>query len=373
MLNLDPIVKINLNVGTSTTVANVYDVGLVLGSSKADEEDEDYIIPLEDRVVSFANLAEVEEAGFTESMPEYLAAAKYFGVNPAPRALLIGVIDEDNSETPAQALAAVMQITLDFYGVYVPNATNEQITAIASYLGNINHGVLFYDQTGEPSAAVQSTSILYKQNENGSNRVIGTVCDLYGSAAVMGVAMGLERRYAESAFSLCYKEIRGLNLPAVTETLVNQIKALNGNVYVSRGRNLTLYEVGTTASGDRYDAILYRDEMCDELRNACVSIIASQTTRIPMSDSSNALFSSAISEVLNGFTARGILEEKAFTGSSAYVEEGTVLTNGYLVITRSYDTQTEEDRKAHKAMPITIFVNMTDTVESIELTINVQR
>ena len=74
------------------------------------------------------------------------------------------------------------------------------------------------------------------------------VCDAV-SAAVMGTAMGLELSHKDSAFALCYKTIQGIQPSDLTQSQVDRIKALNGNVYVARGYTHFLLENGTMANG----------------------------------------------------------------------------------------------------------------------------
>lgn len=375
MLNLDPVVKVNINVNAGTALSGVYSVGLILGSTKSASE---FVIPTTERVRTYYNAADVK-TDFGANAPETLAAEKYFGVNPAPRTLLIGVIDNtveeeegDPAETPVQALAAVLQKTNAFYGIYVPSISDTEITAIATYLGTLEHHVLFVDQTGTPDQAVSESSILSLQFVTKSKRVMVTVCNPYGSAAVMGMAMSLARTHSDSNFAMCYKTIPGLNLLDITENLATQIKALNGNIYVARGFAYTLFETGTTSSGIRYHEVLYIDEIADAIRNACVGALVNSDTPIPMNDTANSIFSGIIGVALDDFVGRGILANGVYRGISSVLETGDTI-NGYAIVTRSYDEQTDADREAHKAMPITIFLNFAGAVESIELTVNVQR
>lgn len=72
------------------------------------------------------------------------------------------------------------------------------------------------------------------------------------AAALLGLAMGLQLTHPNSAFALCYKSIAGITPMTLTEAQASAIKALNGNVYLTRGYTHRLLELGSTASGLRY-------------------------------------------------------------------------------------------------------------------------
>ena len=98
----------------------------------------------------------------------------------------------------------------------------------------------------------------------------------YDTAALMGTAMGLERKTGDAggSFVLCYKPLYSLEPSDLTEAQVDAIEEKNGNTYVVRGGNHLLLEKGSTASGYRYDEVLYLDEIADELQSTAVALLA---------------------------------------------------------------------------------------------------
>ena len=51
----------------------------------------------------------------------------------------------------------------------------------------------------------------------------------------MGTAMGLAREAGDAPFALCYKQIAGMQPTVLTESEIASVKALNANVYITRG------------------------------------------------------------------------------------------------------------------------------------------
>ena len=193
------------------------------------------------------------------------------------------------------------------------------------------------------------------------------------AAAVMGTAMGLQLAHTASAFSLCYKAVGGMLPSDLTQSQVDAIQALNGNVYVTRGYTHTLLEKGSTPSGWRYDEVLYLDMIAQDLQNAAVSLLAENPDKLPQTDDASAQFMNAFSSILIGYTNRGVLATASWRGTAVgSIQAGDYIENGFALWADSYDTQSEADRAAHKAVPIQVALTLAGSLESIVITVNVR-
>ena len=161
---------------------------------------------------------------------------KYFSASPSPSQLLVSCYP--TSESLVQALDAVLDSTADFYGVCLADTrTDAELLALDTHISGLDHPLmLFLPLIGTPAAVVAANSLLDKLYAAGTKRVIATYTTVVSdAAAVMGTAMGLQTAHAASAFSLCYKSVGGIQPSALTQSQVDAIEALNGNVYVTRG------------------------------------------------------------------------------------------------------------------------------------------
>ena len=364
MLTLDPIVTVNINVASPLTSASVFDVGLILGPSD--------VISASDRVASVSSPADLLTLGFTPSSAEYLAAQKYFGVSPAPASLLVGRVN--TGETPVEALTAVLEKTRAFYGVYVCTLTDENALAMAAALDALDRFCLFYGVTGTVTSVTASSALLSAMKATGTHRTLGTyLTSANEAAAVMGLAMGLARAHAADSFALCYKTAASLTPVTMTQAEVNAVKALNGNVHITRGLSRNMLENGAVASGLRYDEVLYLDQIASGLQEACLRVITDRTDRLPQSDTATTVFFNAITAVLAPYASRAILSTTTWHGTpSGPISPGDTIENGFALWADSYDDQSPADRAAHKAVPLHILLCLTGSVESIVLTVNVQ-
>ena len=370
MLSMNTIAGVTVNVIRSADRPTSFDTGLLLveDGSFADSK----------RLKPYASSAEAAAGlaadGFDDSSGAYQAAQKYFAASPAPSRLLVSCYPA--SESPVQALDAVLDRTPDFYGVALADPrTDEELLALDMHLAGLDKPVmLFLALTGTPDSVTAADSLLDRLYSAGSRRVIATYASaLSDAAAVMGTAMGLEAAHLSSAFSLCYKPVGGMQPSDLTRSQAEAIEALGGNVYVTRGYTRMLLEKGSTPSGCRYDEVLYLDMIAEDLRNAAVSLLAENPDRLPQTDDASAQFMNAFSSILIRYTNRGILATAKWDRPAAgNIRTGDYIENGFALWADSYDDQPEADRAAHKAVPIQCALTLAGSLESVVITVNVR-
>ncbi len=356
MLSTDQIVRVNVTAASPGQDRYRYDVGLILGPSSP--------ISAAIRVKGYASPAAMLADAFTDVMPEYLAAVKYFAQSPAPEAVMIGRID--TSETPEQALAACVAKSSDFYPVYSCSATEEQVPALAGYIKTTGGMVLIYENDATIDEAAGASGVFGTLKAAVNDRALGfwNSAD-YAGAALMGLVCGLANKYRDKAWQLCYKQLQGINpSQGIEQPQVTSLMGVNANVYVTRGTK-NLLEVGAVASGKRYDEVMSLDRIASELKQAGFNLVTGSETKLPQDDSTTVRFINAYSDILSAHFDRGVLspgiwrEEKYHT-----LETGTPLPDGYIIMADSYASQSNADRLAKKAVPMYVVVHLSGAVES---------
>ena len=370
MLSISTIARVVVNASRTVSVPTSFDTGLML------LKDPDYAAAK--RLRTYSSAAEAAAGliadGFASTTEAYKAAVKYFSQSPAPGRLLVSCYP--SSETPADALAALLDLTSDFYGVCLGATETEEniLTLEAVISAQEKPCVLFLPLTGTPEEAVVSGGLLDILYAHSSRRCVCTyAAALSDAAAVMGCAMGLQLASAASSFALCYKTLQGVTPSDLTQTQIDAIQALGGNVFVTRNYTFHLLEKGSTPSGLRYDEVLYMDMIAADLQAAAVSLLAQNTGKLPQTDDSTAMFINLFSGILAGYTARNVLASAAWKGPAAgSIQNGDIIENGFALWADSYDTQSEADRAAHKAMPIQVALTLAGSLESVVINVNVQ-
>lgn len=431
MLNMEPVVQVNVSVGANTVPVGVFDVGAILTTTAGTGTS----LSTDNRYAVYESLAEVASGvsgfkpAFDTTTDVYKAAAKYFGVSPAPARLIVIYYASDPvapaydaaktysqgdycthetkiyqanqdiataeewtsahwtevpfvTDTPATALTAAVTAGAEFYGVYysiAPSSSADdyktKAIAVVSALDSMNRGVLFYGVVGSASDITTNGAIMQAMSASGTRRAVGLACTASAddAAGLMGIAMGYGRSSANRAFALCYKPVTSATLNNYSQSEVDTIKGVNGNVYVARTRTRGGIENGATASGMRYDEVLYIDRMVSEIQSGLYTTIADNPTKLPQTDSTTTLFISEISRILEAYYDIGVLADSVWRGT-VYdgMEEDMIIDHGYYAFARSFEEQSAADRALHKAMPITVLICFSGSVESIVINLDVQ-
>ena len=388
MLNMNPVVRVNVSIGASSTVSSVFDIGAILTSEAGTTDSLDAT----SRFVTYSSLEELnngvsgEKPAYGATTDTYKAAAKYFGVSPAPRRLVVIFFNTANgsTETPITALADAIDKGAEFYGLYYIPKSGETAANIKTYiLGLVSalesqeRGVLFYGISGVVATAIGNDSVpkaLYDLGMD-AKRAVCMYCasSLDDAAGLMGVAMGYAITASSAPFALCYKGISTATANNLSQSEVDAIKEVNANVFISRKKGEVKIENGATASGLRYDEVLYIDMIVKEIQEALYDTIANNPTKLPPADSTTALFIGEIYRVLENYYNIGVLAENVWRGISVgSIATGDVVGHGYYAYADSFDKQNVEDRAAHKAMPISVIICLSGSVESVVINLDVQ-
>ena len=370
MLSISTIARVIVNASRTAAPPTSFDTGLML------IKDSNYAASKRLKTYDSASaaIAGLVADGFASTTEAYKAAVKYFAQSPAPGRLLVSCYP--SSETPAEALAAVLDSTSDFYGICLGvTETDANILALETAVSAMEKPcMLFLPLIGTASAVVAADSLLDQLHGRSSRRCVCTfAAALSDATAVMGCAMGLQAANAASSFALCYKTLQGVVPSDLTQTQIDAIQQPGGNVFVTRNYSFHLLEKGSTPSGLRYDEVLYMDMIAADLQSAAVSLLADNTGKLPQTDDSTAMFINSFSGVLSGYTARNILASAEWRGTAiGSIQPGDVLENGYMLWADTYDNQSEADRAANKAVPIQVALTLAGSLESVVINVNVQ-
>ena len=375
MLSIDDIVRINVNVIASATALGAFDTGLILAPLGSNFNESKRLITYTSASEAISGLIDM---GYDAEDQVYRYAVKYFGVEHTPRRLMVSFYPlEPTAETPAQALEKVLQRTQDFFGVCVAGVSDpEPLLDLEEAIRTAGKpAVLFLPIPNPADYAVDETGIMYKMYERGTDRCACMYCNQPSdAAAAMGEMMGLVSARNDSSFQMCFRGLTGVTPQNLTASEVDAIQALNGNVYITRGRDHQVFEKGTVASGRRLEEVLYVDMIASELQTALLNLIVNSPVKLPQTDSTTDLFISECNQVLERYYNRTILATQPWRSAGiGGVAKGDIIEHGYVCMADSFDTQTDADRAAHKAMPITILLCLSGSVESVEITLYVQQ
>lgn len=366
-LPLNGIVDVVVQVSPASAARAGFNLGLIIGKSTK-------ITPTI-RVKTYASLTEMQSDGWAGTEPEYKAAVIYFSQSPKPSKVAIGRWDGTGSETAAQAVSACRATNTDWYACYICDAAKADIIAVAPIIEAATPVSTFFYTTKDAEVKANTAGNVCETLKGAKyTRTIGLYSTVdYAGAGVMGYAMGANTGLDNSAYTLCYKIIVGVNPETLTSAEVTIIKNLNCNVYVNRGYTYNSFEQGIVAAGTPYDEIINIDVLTNEIQLGIMDLLAG-VPKIPQTDEGTALLVNAVSGACikakrKGFIAPGVWN----AGSIKSLNTGDMLSNGYLVLADTIAEQTQADRDARKAPNIYVPIKLAGAIEHVIVSVTVNR
>ena len=156
MLSVNPIARVVVNAVRSSVSPASFDTGLLL------IRDASFVAArrLAACDSSAAAVTQLTDWGFTSSSDPYKAAVKYFAASPSPSQLLLSCYP--SSESLAEALSAVLDITASFYGVALGQTeSDDRMLALDEFISGLDRPLMFFVPViGSASSVVASGSLL---------------------------------------------------------------------------------------------------------------------------------------------------------------------------------------------------------------------
>lgn len=354
---LDPIVDIVVDIAEISTPKYGFNTGLILGESE--------VIPPEERVRVYSSTDELAQ-DFPEDADEAAAARLYFAQAPAPRALVVGRREADESIT--EALAACRAKNDQWYG-FAPLTTETAEVKAAALWAMGGRAVCFYTQDDPASA------LFADLKAQDIRRALGLYSATpHAACAVMGFAMGAMNDTASSAYTLAYKSLSGVAPDSMTSTQLAALKAQNANVYIERAGGYKLLEQGVTADGTPFDEVIGLDRLTSDVQIAVMDVLSGTRTKVPYTNAGMVTLNNAVEAELERARSRGFIAPGLWTGPNILqLNTGDALPSGYLVQAGAVEDQPAADRAKRKAPPIYVCVKLAGAVEHVAIRLNVER
>ena len=297
-----------------------------------------------------------------ESLPEAVSrimsdyGRAFYGLITATARTLT---DEDRFAV-AQAVEAsedahIYGITLSDPALYATPYT-EEAEDIAAKLkrGQYARTIVFYTPAPENDAA-------YRLNP-------------YFAASALGRMFSVNFSGSMTTLTLKFKQAPSLQPSNLTTTQVTNLEGRNINVYATYENDTYIIEPGVMASGMHADERHGLDWLQDALQTGIFNVLYQSKTKVPQTDDGVGRIQAAIENVLqqgvrNGLIAPGQWNSDGF-GS---INDGDYLDAGYYVYAGSVNDQDQSEREARKSPAFQIAVKLAGAIESVDVTVSVNR
>ena len=385
-LDLRPIVKVDINLGSKAAARKGFNVGLILGNSD--------VIPVSERVRVYTSAVAMLSDGFANTSDEYVAAQLYFGQSPQPDKLCVGVIDTANSEDKATAMEACRQANSEWYEFVALGAADAESEALATWAESATPRTVQMYTThssdvlqptytepaeGEEPERVQDIFMKLKANNYRRSWGVYNSGNANAAAAWMGKVNGLNTGTQNSMFTLAYKSAVGIATDSLTEAQVEYVAGSrttsgnNGNVYVTRAEDYDLLQQGYMADGTSFDEVMGLDMLENDIILNVMDLLAG-SRKVPQTEAGVASIINVINQACDKHVRTGFIAPGRWNGSQCLaLLTGDYLDSGYLVQAESIDARPQADRDKRIAPTIYVCVKLAGAIEYVVIEVNINR
>lgn len=194
-----------------------------------------------------------------------------------------------SQESPAEALAAFVQVSYDGYGIVLDRQyrDTQDVIEVAEW-AEASKKVLF-NTTNEPTALLSGPAGAGSQvNELKTKNLMRTLSSYsshpeeYPSASVAGRAFTVNFEGTNTTITLMYKKLPSISTENLTPSEYAALTEKNCNVFLDVGGN-SMYATSTMSNGNWFDTVHGTDWMQNHMETGVFNLVY-QTAKIPYTD-----------------------------------------------------------------------------------------
>lgn len=286
-------------------------------------------------------------------------------------------LDIPVSETVVEAIRECRNKNTDWYVMTYCNATKQDIIDIAGYIESAYpSSIQFFTTSDEDVLTNEKGNIFEVLKQKSFRRTLGQYSKTENAvSSIMGWAMGANTGTVNSAYTLKFKTEIGVTPDDLSNQDVINLAKNNGNYYVSRGSDgaYNMFENGTMSDGTWFDEMINLDMLANNMQMSIMDLLKSRN-KIPQTESGVTQIKMAIKPDLDKAVSIGFLAGGVWNGPNILeLETGTVMPDGYMILSELVSSQSQADRDSRIAPPIYTPLKLAGAIHSVVLQIDVNR
>lgn len=298
------------------------------------------------------------------------------GLSTSSGAYFANGIDAETATAAATLFDS--QFGQTWYALTMPQAVDADQLNVAAYVEGSNNKHLLGVSTQEAGvlSSISTTDIAYELKALGYNRsmVQYSSSNAYAVCSLFGRALTVNYNGNSTVINLMYKQEPGIVAESLTETQIDALEGKNCNVFVAYNNNTAIIEPGKMSSGNYIDEMTGTDWLALTIQTAEYNLLYTSTTKIPQTDAGMHLLAVTAEAVLAQGVANGLLAPGVWnSGGFGSLNQGDYLAKGFYVYAPPVALQLQADREARKSVPIQIAAKLAGAVDTVDITINVNR
>jgi hypothetical protein len=198
--------------------------------------------------------------------------------------------------------------------------------------------------------------------------------DPYAVCSAIGREFSVDFSQPNSTITLMYKQEPGVVAEDLTFTEAAVLQTKRINVFVSYNNDTSLLQYGTMSGSAYFDEIHGLDWLTNNVQTAMYNVLYT-SNKVAQTDIDNDKLVNAASGILGQAKANKLLAPGKWTSTFEFgqLHTGDYLKNGYYIDIGSVDDQSQADREARKAPPITIAGKLAGANHTLSFVIEANR
>jgi hypothetical protein len=289
---------------------------------------------------------------------------------------------DGTKETPTALISKLERKGVAYYGFYAsPVLTDSEIVEFGNALtSTAKRHVFGYTALADYMLDYNSTNPLYQLALLNSRRIIVQLNKLNDRHAVVALLVQAGSTNWDGSNTAQNMKFKKQTVNQVDEnidtTMVTKANRLGINYYASFDGLPMLAEGRTLGTTEFFiDSTTFRDSLENTAKVDVANFLASATSKVPQDDDGMAQIMSILNATFERYAVAGAIGRNLKWNGPGFglLSTGDILPLGYYTYAQSFTTQSQNNREKRKGMPIQCAVKESGAINSLDITINVER
>lgn len=285
------------------------------------------------------------------------------------------------AETPVTCVAALANLSTAWYPLGFAASvqpTDDQSIAVSDFIEALDvtriYGVTIIDANVLSSEVTNDLASRMEDNGYLQSFCQYSSTNAYAIFSLIGRGASVDFAQPNSTLTLMFKQEPGVGPEDLTQNQASVLQDKRCNVFAAYVNDTMILQYGVMSGSAFIDEIWGLDWLQNAVQTAVYNVLYTSPTKIPQTDAGANQLTNAIGQVLNQAVSNGLVAPGVWNAAGfGQLSEGQYLKAGYYIYAQPMALQSQSDREARKAPPITVAVKLAGAIQSVNVVIDVNR
>lgn len=372
-VSLDNIVNVEVRASSFSTVVADFNLGCIIGYANGGTVDGGKVYYKN----SYAT--EMITDGYATTDDIYKKATTYFSQDPNSNRVYIAGMKED--EDVGDAFTRVKALNDKFYSFcFAKKLTQAEVLKVAALVEASDSPCCFHFWTDDEKCLQASqenvlkalAALSYKRTFGWYSTPDPGTTGLI-DAAVVGIVSGLNSMTTNSAYTLAYKTLVGVEAENLSDGQLSALTSYSGNVYTAFGSQYNFTYPAMNATGYHVDEVYFVDLAKTLIQQHVVAGLTSKR-KVPQTEDGVTTLISYVAVACKKLNEIGIIAGGIWRGDNILnLNKGDAIPNGYNIQSETIADQSDSDRAKRVSPPIYVALLGSGAIEHVVIQVYIVR